>query len=231
MKKKLNKLLNKIKENKKPLIFLLVLTLVGAVGGTLAYYFNEQSFDNKFTTMTYNVELKEDFNNDWGKKEVTIINQDCNKETNSDDSSTPGSEPEPVTCTPEEKDNNVPVVIRVNYSEKWRKTEGNDTYALSNTVNGNSAVNKNWTSAFTDDFVLGSDGWYYYKKVLNSGDSVKILNSIEKNTTVTNDNHDYDNYDYSLDFNYEAVQASSEAITEVWGKTASISGDNVTWNL
>lgn len=208
MKKKLNKLLNKVKKNKKPLIFLLVLALVGVIDSTLAYFSSEQSFENKFTAVTYNVDLEEDFDNDWGKKEVTIIN----KETT-------------------QGDNNVPVVIRVNYNEKWRRVEGADTYVLSNTVNGVSAVNKNWTSAFNNDFVLGSDGWYYYKKVLKSGESVKILNSIEKNTAVTNDNPDYDRYDYSLDFNYEAVQASSEAINEVWERTATINGDNVTWNL
>ena len=48
---------------------------------------------------------------------------------------------------------------------------------------------------------------------------------------MTDQNPDYDTYDYSLDFNYEAVQATVDAIHEVWGKTASISGNNVVWTL
>lgn len=193
------------KIKKKPLIFLLALFLLGIVGTTFAYYYTEIAIPNQFKAMTYNVTIEEEFNNTWGTKKVSFVN---NEETNT------------------------PVVLRINYNEFWRKEVNGVKLSLDNNVNGTNVVTKNWTTAFTTDFVDGGDGWYYYKKTLNAEESVQVLNSISLNESLISTSpyyNDYKTYTYELDFNFEAIQANSSAISEIWGKNATITGGNVTW--
>ena len=193
------------KIKKKPLIFLLVLCLLGIVGTTFAYYYTEIAIPNQFKAMTYNVTIEEEFNDTWGTKKVSFVN---NEETNT------------------------PVVLRINYNELWRKEVNGVKLSLDNNVNGTNVVTKNWTTAFTNDFIDGGDGWYYYKKTLAAEASVQVLDSIALNESLISTSpyyNDYKSYTYELDFNFEAIQASSSAISEIWGRTATISGGNVTW--
>ena len=192
------------KIKKKPLFFLLLLLVLGIVGTTFAYYYTEIAIPNQFRAMTYNVTIEEEFNNTWGTKKVSFVN---NEETNT------------------------PVVLRINYNELWRKEVNGVKLSLDNNVNGTNVVIKNWTTAFTNDFIDGGDGWYYYKKTLAAEASVQVLDSIALNESLISTSpyyDDYKSYTYELDFNFEAIQASSSAISEIWGKTATISGGNVT---
>lgn len=194
------------KIKKKPLIFLLVLCLLGIVGTTFAYYYTEIAIPNQFKAMTYNVTIEEEFNDTWGTKKVSFVN---NEETNT------------------------PVVLRINYNELWRKEVNGVKLSLDNNVNGTNVVTKNWTTAFTNDFVDGGDGWYYYKKTLNAEESVQVLNSISLNESLISTSpyyNDYKTYTYELDFNFEAIQANSSAISGIWGKNATITGGDVTWS-
>ena len=193
------------KIKKKPLFFLLLLLALGIVGTTFAYYYTEIAIPNQFRAMTYNVTIEEEFNNTWGTKKVSFVN---NEETNT------------------------PVVLRINFNELWRKEVNGVKLSLDNNVNGTNVVTKNWTTAFTNDFIDGGDGWYYYKKTLAAEASVQVLDSIALNESLISTSpyyDDYKSYTYELDFNFEAIQASSSAISEIWGKTATISGGNVTW--
>ncbi len=193
------------KIKKKPLFFLLLLLALGIVGTTFAYYYTEIAIPNQFRAMTYNVTIEEEFNNTWGTKKVSFVN---NEETNT------------------------PVVLRINYNELWRKEVNGVKLSLDNNVNGTNVVTKNWTTAFTNDFIDGGDGWYYYKKTLAAEASVQVLDSIALNESLISTSpyyNDYKSYTYELDFNFEAIQASSSAISEIWGRTATISGGNVTW--
>lgn len=194
------------KIKKKPLFFLLLLLALGIVGTTFAYYYTEIAIPNQFRAMTYNVTIEEEFNNTWGTKKVSFVN---NEETNT------------------------PVVLRINYNELWRKEVNGVKLSLDNNVNGVNVVTKNWTTAFTNDFVDGGDGWYYYKKTLNAEESVQVLNSISLNESLISTSpyyNDYKTYTYELDFNFEAIQANSSAISEIWGKNATITGGDVTWS-
>ena len=194
------------KIKKKPLFFLLLLLALGIVGTTFAYYYTEIAIPNQFRAMTYNVTIEEEFNNTWGTKKVSFVN---NEETNT------------------------PVVLRINYNELWRKEVNGVKLSLDNNVNGTNVVTKNWTTAFTNDFVDGGDGWYYYKKTLNAEESVQVLNSISLNESLISTSpyyNDYKTYTYELDFNFEAIQANSSAISEIWGKNATITGGDVTWS-
>jgi len=193
------------KIKKRPLIFLLALFLLGIVGTTFAYYYTEVSFPNQFRTMTYNVTIEEEFNDTWGTKKVIFVNKEKT---------------------------NTPVVLRINYNELWRKEVNGVKLSLDNNVNGENVVTKNWTSAFTSDFIDGGDGWYYYKKTLNAEEYVQVLDSITLKESLISTSpyyNDYKTYTYELDFNFEAIQANSSAISEIWGRNATITGGNVTW--
>ena len=124
---------------KKPLFFLLGILVISVIGGTFAYYYQNFSIPNQFKSMTYNVNLTEDFNNDWGTKKVYITNNETG---------------------------NTNVVLRISYNEVWIKTDMSNALTISNTINGNNLVTKSWTTTFTNDFTDGLDGWYYYNKVL-----------------------------------------------------------------
>lgn len=190
-------------------LFLLVLCVVGT---TIAFFTSYSHFDNKFETSQYNVSLKEEFYNDWGVKKVSVVNNEINS---------------------------TPVVVRINYDEVWYKEVDGTMLFLSNIVldgkEQKRAVTLNTTKEFQEDFILGNDGWYYYKKVLNPGESVQVLNSIALNEDVIKLSEyygDYKIYNYDLSYNYEAVQASPTAIETVWGYKAEISDDgNINWHI
>lgn len=193
------------KIKKKPLIFILLLLLTVAVGSTFAYYYNEVIIPNKFKAMTYSVAIEEVFNGTWGTKEVSIVNKEAT---------------------------NTPVVLRISYNELWINNADGSNVSLNNKLNKQDVVTKNWTNNFVNDFVKGDDGWYYYKKVLNAEERVKVLDSIELNEEVIRNSLDYDKYKnntYELDFNVESIQANEEAIESIWGKVVNISGNEVTW--
>lgn len=190
---------------KKPLIFLGLLLILGTVGTTFAYFYAEVVVPNQFRSMTYNVTVEEEFYDDWGTKIVKFVNKEKS---------------------------NTPVVLRINYNEFWRDTEDGVTYSLDNNFNGENVVEKRWTLDFTNNFIYGDDGWYYYKRVLNAEESVQVLESIAlKNDLIFSSVHRYDyyTYDYELDFNYEAIQADEKAISNLWGYDAIIEEDEVVW--
>ncbi len=187
----------------KPFSFLLILC-IGVVGVTLAYTIFNYSYSKTYTTKGYNVTMEGQFTNGFGEKKVSFKNNDT-----------------------------MPVVIRFTYNELWSKEDSEyGMFTLSNTVGTESVVTKTWTTPLETNFTLGSDGWYYYNKVLDANSSVEVLNSIAFNDTLaqtSSDYEDYRTYDYDLSFNFEAVQADTKAIQKVWNKSATITSGDITW--
>lgn len=189
----------------KPFLFLFLLGFGFLISGTFTYFYNEVILPNQFKTMTYNVAIEEEFYDTWGTKKVSFVNKE---------------------------DTNTPVVLRINYNEIWSKVIDGELLNLSNVVGGVSVVTKEWTDAFNNDFILGEDGWYYYKKVLEANGSVQVLNSISLNNDAISNSlyaEDYDVYDYELSFNYEAIQATEDAVASIWGYDITINGSDITW--
>lgn len=187
---------------KKTIVYFAILAVFVIAGIAFSYYSSEDYYLNRFFSSTYDVEIEEEFYNAWGDKKVYFKNTE---------------------------ETNTQVVLRMNYNEYF-KTKDNSY--LSNNINGTNIVNKTWTSTYTNDFVYGNDGWYYYEKVLDSQEQIQVLESIALNNTLVDSSplkNDYYKGNYHLDFNFESVQAKSSAILEVWGKNATISGGNVTW--
>ncbi len=221
----------------KPSIFIILIIFIFTIGFTYAYFYLRGTFENKFKTSAYDIELNEEFDNDWGTKKVNILNKD-----------------------------NTPVVIRINYNELWSERESNNDnivnssntnsiginindsqnlnecrskiysensqkYTLSNIINGESIVTKNWTSTW-NNFIKGPDGWYYYNNVLTPNSSIQILESISlRNDLISKSNcyEDYNDYEYKLSFNYEAIQADENAIKDIWGLNVSINEGDIIW--
>jgi len=206
MKKLIDKLKNikfieTLKKNNKykPVLYSLLILLFMGIIGTVAYFSSSVGFSNIFKTSGYDVDIEEEFYNDWGTKKVSIVNND-----------------------------DTSVVLRINFVELWQDNNGE---YLNNKFNKQDVVTKNWTDEWLNNFSKGSDGWYYYKKILNKGDRVQILNSIYLNESL-NETELYNSYlasTYELDFSYEAVQADNKAIEKVWGQTPNINGNIVNW--
>ena len=190
----------------RSLFFLLGFLVLISVGGTIAYYYQNVTLPNEFQTLVYNVTIDEEYYDDWGTKKVYINNSDSS---------------------------NTPVVLRINYNEIWNYKGYGADVKLSNTINGSNVVDKDWTSTFTNDFIDGQDGWFYYKKLLSPNETIQILDSISLNTTLIESSPDYQDYldfNYKLSINYEALGPNTNKISSIWNKNATISGNNVTWS-
>lgn len=191
-------------KNKKPLIFGLLLLTLAVIGGTFAYYYSEVVIPNRFKAMTYDVKLVEEFEGDFGTKEVSIVNQE---------------------------ETNTPVVIRMSYNEYWDNSL-NNKYNNTDVVTKN--WTNDFLNDFRYDSRSGWYYYTKVLNpessvtVLNS----TALNTNLVNASP--DRSSYLSSDYHLDFNYEAIQAKEEAILDIWGDdllNVSINGGNVSWSF
>lgn len=195
------------KNNTKPIIFMLILPILTAIGFTLAYYTSEIKLVNEFKTSTYNVDIEDRNTGSWGERTVKFINKEAT---------------------------NTPVVLRINYNESWTNKINDYLLTLDNTINGENVVIKSWTEDFLNDFIKGDDGWYYYTKILYAKENVQVLTQVELNQNLIKNSAYYDEYltyTYDLSFNFEAIQADSNAIQEIWNKKTTLKGNDVLWEL
>ena len=137
-------------KNKKSIIALGALAVVGLIAGTIAYFTSEATFDNVFTTAVYKTKSEETFN--------------------SPDNWTPGQEVPKTVIT--ENQGTIPVAVRVSTSEVW-KDEGGNTIdvntiagienALTTTPKKIAIINLDNTSDWTYDSETEA---YYFKRAL-----------------------------------------------------------------
>lgn len=193
------KKIKRIINKNKPIVFLVAVCLLTIVGGTFAFYYSKHVQENNFNVADYSITLEEYFPvSEWDSDNILEKEVKITNNGNSD------------------------VLLRVTYNEIWYNSDD----IVNNMHNGTTIVEKNWSESFVNDFEY-SEGWYYYKKVLSKGESVVILESIEKVVDVYNETTSQ----YQLDFNYEALQAENGAASKVWGKEATIEGSSVEWEL
>lgn len=130
-------------------------------------------------------------------------------------------------------------LVRVHAAEFWKDKDGNLlSTALANPNNQNQltdVVTKNWTSSWSNDWVL-HDGWYYYKQVLKAGASTpQFLASVQLNTTLIGSDSQYTapGTSYHLNFYQESVQADpGDAVKALWGFTPTVNADgSVAWGF
>lgn len=164
-------------KNKKPIIALGALAVLGLIGGTIAYFTSEATFDNVFTTAVYKTKSTEVFNapDNWLPGETIT---------------------KTVTTTNE---GSIPVAVRVSTSEKWTLENGNEvTFPL--TIDGTEYYTNGSRDLVTLDYNASkgtkwlessdtSDKHLYYYKKLAAGASTEtsFLDSVTLNANVATD--------------------------------------------
>lgn len=140
-------------KNKKPIIALGALAVVGLVAGTIAYFTSEAQFDNEFTTATYKTESVETFT--------------------SPDNWAPGQEV-PKTVVTENK-GSIPVAVRTTLSESWKDENGDpiDQPTINQVIGyiPASATDRTHIAIINLDNTTDweyKDGYYYYKTALGA---------------------------------------------------------------
>lgn len=142
-------------------------------------------------------------------------------------------------------DSSCSTFLRVSYAETWETTEGSEQKLLNNQVNGIDVAKKNWLNGFGENSDLwqdGGDGWYYYKRVLQPDAQTETILESVTFPDYTGEYKAYQDADYQLYFRMELLQASDSQSTlnssevnknasqSVFGKTAVVTGDTVSWN-
>lgn len=172
---------------RKPLILLvsLVIILSATVGSVLAYLVDTtQKVTNTFTPAEIEVSINETFSeNSNVKSYVSIMNAS-------------------------DKIKGVDAYIRAKVVINWQDAEGN--------VSGvKPAIGSDYTMVmgekYAEDWFIGSDGLYYYKKVVAPGNSTSILiEQIEQKKK-------YEGYNLHVEILAEAIQAiPQDAVTTSW---------------
>ncbi len=185
-------------KNKKNLLVLLLIAIVGVVGLTIAYFSSSSSFENTFEASEYGSETIEQFTSpdDWV----------------------------PGTTTPKtlkvKNTGEVDEAVRVTYSEKWVSKNGDE---LPLKQNGNDVAIINWNNL--RDWKKEGNTFYYKYKLAPNEETSELLESVtynievlsdatcttetEDNTTVTTCSSSGDGYDgatYTLTFVIDTVQ-------------------------
>ena len=162
-------------KNRKPLVALLLVAVLGVVGVTIAYFSSTDVFTNVFSTKPYGVTVEEVFTSptDWR----------------------PGTDtPKTINVT---NTGQIPVAVRVKYVETWTTTRTNETTQQEETVtlplqfgevgSEESAAIIHFADNYTNSWnYSAADGYYYYKTALAAGaTTADLITSVEFNPHVT----------------------------------------------
>jgi alternate signal-mediated exported protein len=152
-------------KNKKPIIALGALAVVGLIAGTIAYFTSEATFDNVFTTAVYKTKSEETFN--------------------SPDNWTPGTTtPKTITTTNE---GNIPVAVRVSYEDGWTRKQtdpqtGEETEVPIQNPPANAVIiNYANTNDWTHQVESGVDYWYYNNPLQPNGVTSSFISGVTLN--------------------------------------------------
>ena len=151
-------------KNKKSLLGILLLVIVGVVGATIAYYTSSDVFENIFGTKVYKMEVYEMFESpdDW----------------------TPGTTtPKTVVAT---NKGNVPAAVRISYTEEWKDASG-EVLPLTDNDNHHAAIidfasdlNKKWITSVED----GKTYYYYKAKIAKDESTSSLIDSVTFNAAL-----------------------------------------------
>lgn len=121
------------------------------------------------------------------------------------------------------------VFVRVSFGETWR--DGFGAWLTGD----NEYVTLHWTKEWEDEWQLGDDGWYYYKKILEPNTlTAEVLTAVEFESDE-NLPLEYQSAYYQLFFTMESVQYSEDmevndgALESVFDRSATVTDGVVTW--
>lgn len=133
------------------------------------------------------------------------------------------------------------VFIRVAYAEQWENenellsSQNSDGHDVAKKFKDTQLKNSMENMFPEDEWMLGNDGWYYYRYVLEAAndsdtDQTKPLLTAVDFSNVSSQESEYNGADYELHFQVEAVQASDdyelnvEAVDTVFGSKVRLNG-------
>ena len=203
-------------KNRKSIILLLLVAIIGVVGLTVAYFTNTATIENEFQTNSYGTTVEEVFT--------------------SPDNWTPGTTtPKTLTVT---NSGNLDEAVRVEVMESWMSKNG-DPLPLKQ--NGNDAAIINWANSSDWTKVTENNKTYYYYnyKLAPTEVTSTLLDSVTFNPLITNDSNctttesngertvtcnstgdGYDGATYTLTFKVETVQY--DKYRDAWGTNIEI---------
>ena len=159
--------MKKIK-NKKSLVALVFVAILGIVGGTIAYFTSTDTFENVFGTKSYSMEVVETFESpdDW----------------------TPGTTTNKTVIATNKGD--VDAAVRISYTESWTDANGDPLPLTDNaTPTPNRAAIINFASDYTTKWTKSTEGgkdYYYYKtKLAKNASTSSLIQSVTFNPAVT----------------------------------------------
>lgn len=200
--------MKKEKTNKKPLIAIALVALIGIVGGTFALFSSTVDLPNIFKAATYHTETEENFKSptDW----------------------LPGTTTDKTVIARNNGD--VEVAVRVSYEESWTSKNGDNLALVQQQgeneitvadINFTNVDNGHWIKSEED----GKTYYYYYKRLAKDEATDSFIESVTFNEDVELDitctkttngdittescNSTGDGYDgatYSLNIKVETVQ-------------------------
>lgn len=180
---------------KNLLIGLLVFSLAAllVVGGTMAWFTDSQTADNKFTAGTVEIEI-----NEHGFQDITNWNpgDTTNKDVSIISKGSKGT------------------YVRVQLTPVWGALDGEE-FIPDNTL----AIANVTLNTINPDKWIYSDGWYYYYKIMNTTDETELLLDSVTIAGPTTGN-EYQGKTLKVDVKAEAVQASHEAYKDAFGITS-----------
>jgi alternate signal-mediated exported protein len=207
------------KMNKKPLLAIALVAVIGIVGGTFAYYVSSNTFTNEFLTKKYKTEVEETFTSpsDW----------------------TPGTTTSKTVIAKNTGDTNA--VVRVSYTENWEDSNGNKLSLKDSSNNSAAIINfaDDISTKWTKSTENGVD-YYYYNEVLSPNtSSTSFIKSVTFNkdfdlgntssctpktdgtgTTCTNTTNGYAGGKYTLTIKVETAQA--DQYKNIWSTSVKI---------
>jgi len=160
-------------KNKKPLIALIFVAILGIVGVTFAYFTSSDTFTNVFGTKIYSMEVVETFESpdDW----------------------TPGTTTSKTVVAKNKGD--VEAAVRISYTESWVDANRNSLALTDNAtptpnraaiINFASNYNDNWTKETKD----GKDYYYYNTKLAKNATTSPLIESVTFNPAVNIETED-----------------------------------------
>ena len=151
-------------KDKKTILGLALVCVIGIVGASIAYFSSTDTFQNIFGTKTYKMEVVETFESpdDW----------------------TPGTTtPKTVVAT---NKGDVDAAVRVSFEEEWKDasnnplpaTDGNNHHAA--IINFTSDLNKKWITSTED----GKTYYYYKAKIAKNESTPTLIESVTFNPAL-----------------------------------------------
>ena len=161
--------MQKIK-NKKSLVALLLVAVLGVVGVTIAYFTSTDTFENVFRTKPYTMQVVETFESpeDW----------------------TPGTTTSKTVVATNKGD--VDAAVRVSYTESWVDSTNNPLPLTDNatpTPNRAAIINfaSNYTTKWTKSTEGGKDYYYYKTKLAKNASTTSLIESVTFNPKFKTD--------------------------------------------